>query len=79
MKQLIPTTTKLTDQQLKTLSDIVIPNRIEELRKLSCFNLNQAEEALWLMGELEHLKKLRDNNLNGTANDPHPSLQAQSA
>ena len=76
MKQLIPTTTKLTDQQLKTLSDIVIPNRIEELKKL---RFGDAEYALWLMDELEHLKELRDNNLNGTANDPHPSLQAQSA
>ena len=76
MRQLIPTNTKLTDEQLKMVQEVAIPERKKELGKL---RQGDIEASLFLMDELYHLRELRDNNLNGTANEPHPSLKAQPA
>jgi len=71
MRQLIPTNTKLKPENLDMLIKSAIPRREKELKKVRYGN---PDMALWLMSELEHLRKLRDNNLNGTANEPHPDL-----
>ena len=73
MRQLIPTNTKLTDDQMKMLQELAIPEREKELKKL---RRGDIESSLFLMDELFHLRELRDNNLNGTANEPHPELTA---
>jgi len=58
-RRMIPWNSELSDENFKILSEIVIPQRRKELRKLK---RGDVEESLWLMDQFEHIKKLRFYN-----------------
>jgi len=57
--RMIPADTLITDKQFKTLKELSIPSRAKKLGKCK---IGDIESTIWLMQELEHLRKLEKYN-----------------